>query len=67
MREAVADLLQRKRAGDELTEGPQMAVLNKYIEKGLERFAISARTTDTMAVPIDDLDEIFFQIATEAL
>ncbi len=64
VKDQVRTLLQLKRAGGELNDGPRNDVLNRYIEKGLEKFGLLARTTDTAAVPLDDLDEIFYQIVT---
>lgn len=40
----VSDLVTRKKAGDELAEGPQLPDLNRWIESKLEHFSSLART-----------------------
>jgi predicted nucleotidyltransferase len=39
---ALRDLLQRKRAGEELDEGPRVPALNEFIETTLEQLRASA-------------------------
>jgi uncharacterized protein len=53
-------LLAAKMSGEELSEGPRIAPLNKFIEDQLEHFAKKVRATAAPKNTMDDLDEFFF-------
>ena len=53
-------LLAAKSAGAELSEGPRIEALNKFIERQLDHFAKTVRVSANAKLTMDDLDEFFF-------
>lgn len=60
----VRDLLQRKRAGEELALGPKIEALDAWIKDALLRFDLLARDTNRNSEALDDLNEFFYFMAT---
>lgn len=56
----VAELLERKRSGSELGDGPRLDAVNAWIEAKLVIFAEAARTTARTKGRGDDLDAVLF-------
>jgi len=67
VREEIDDLLARKKAGEELDEGPRVPLLNRFIEDELARseVALAARPEDA-GVGLEPLNELFRGVLEEA-
>jgi uncharacterized protein len=60
LRQATDDLLLRKKSGEELSTGPRIAVLDKFLEERLQYFDAVLKTYPANDVPgWDELNQIF--------
>lgn len=55
----VERLMEAKRAGEELDDGPRIQVLNDFLEEQLARLEQISFTQDKRAAPTETLDELF--------
>ena len=58
----LADLIEKKMQGFEITEGPRIEALNSFIEKQLGFFSDLVRIMPKVRVTYDELDEVFFRL-----
>jgi predicted nucleotidyltransferase len=66
LREAVAELLAKKRAGQELDEGPRIPVLSRFLEEEVERLKTAAGTAAPAPGDTDSLDALFRECLRDA-
>jgi predicted nucleotidyltransferase len=59
VRQAVDDLVEAKRAGAELDDGPRIPAISEFIEAELTRFESSTLDLGNGALAIDELDTLF--------
>ena len=55
----IDQLLERKKAGDELDMEPRIEIINEFLYERIEHFSVSARKTETMDKDIAMLDDLF--------
>jgi len=67
VRPNVDQLLQRKRSGDELDEGPRIPEINEFVEQTIERLRVSSETLADVRRPDPSvLDLVFRECLAEA-
>lgn len=59
VRAAIAQLLEGKRAGNELDESPRDPVLSEFVEREIARLGSTAGARKDPAPPVEKLDELF--------
>ena len=55
----IDDLLRRKMAGDELDAGPQIEILNRFLEGRIGYYSEYGKTMERHDCPVERLDELF--------
>jgi predicted nucleotidyltransferase len=64
---AVEQLLQRKRSGDELDEGPRIPEINEFVEESIGRLRVPSATPAGVRHPDPEaLDGVFRECLAEA-
>jgi hypothetical protein len=67
VRPNVDQLLQRKRSGDELDEGPRIPEINEFVEETIDRLRVSSETLADVRRPDPSvLDLVFRECLAEA-
>lgn len=59
LRRAIADLVEEKRAGAELDQGPRIPPIGDFIASELQRHEMSSSPPPHAAPPIEDLNDLF--------
>lgn len=65
LRQAVDELLERKKAGAELDRGPKIPAISRFIDTELTRLERTATIKPNPAPPVDQLNELFREILKE--
>ena len=65
LKREIAALVQKKRRGEELDDGPRIAPVNEFIEEELAHFDDVHIDHEKHFAPIEDLDRVFFSALKE--
>jgi predicted nucleotidyltransferase len=55
----IDQLLERKKAGDELDMEPKIEIINEFLDERIEHFSASAKRTESRDTDIAVLDNLF--------
>jgi predicted nucleotidyltransferase len=58
----IDDLLRCKMAGDELDAGPQIEILNRFLEEQVGYYSGYGKTMERHNCPVERLDELFLEM-----
>ena len=66
LKSAIADLLVKKKSGQELDRGPKIPVIDTFIEEELKRLSLENRERPALSSDIARLDELFHKALAQA-
>jgi len=65
LRQAINDLIEEKKAGEELRHGPRNETISTFIEREIERLSHNKPEYPRQAVPVEPLDKLFIRSLDE--